>query len=690
MYTLDVETIEGIKQETVYNINDFPYDELIKLPTCQNRKTCYYNISASFDIETTSIEPPYEYVNGKKEYLYNPYGFMYHWQFCINNKVVFGRIWGEFQTFLNRLSRAMNLSENLKLVIYVHNLSFEFQFMKEFLDIKSIFAKDKRKPMKVITNDFEFRCSYFLSNMSLAKFCENSSGCIHYKLEDTYDYSKIRTPKTPLNKREQGYCYNDVRGLCECIDTLLENDTIATIPLTNTGYVRREYRQAMNNKKNRDTFLKTQLNSEQYTMLRKAFRGGNTHANRYMANKIIKNVYSFDISSSYPTAIAEMDFPVTGFTMCEIDTQEKLDYFIERYAMVLDVTFLNIETKPDSVIPYIDIAHTTERYNIVNDNGRILKADVITITLTDIDLNIIRETYDYECFKVNKAMYSKRGKLPFELRKKLMDFFEAKTLLKGVENKEYEYMKSKNRLNSTFGMTVTDLAHSTIEYDVDTMEWSEEKPNLDEALTKFYKSRNNFLSYQWGVWVTANARRRLQDMLNMVGRDVVYIDTDSIKFINKKHIEEFEKKNEELIKQAENNDIPAFIDRHEKDKTKRFYLGTWDNDGNYERFKTLGAKKYCYEKKDKNDHIHFETTVSGMSKKKGAKAVGNIERFQIGRTFTDIGRTVSWYNDEKPHQITINGDTFTTASNIGILETTYTLGVTNEYWALICDNKDNF
>ena len=72
-----------------------------------------------------------------------------------------------------------------------------------------------------------------------------------------------------------------------------------------------------------------------------------------------------------------------------------------------------------------------------------------------------------------------------------------------------------------------------------------------------------------------------------------------------------------------------------------------------------------------------------MNKKKGSRVVGNVEHFNIGTTYEDVGRTVSWYNDEKPHYITVNGDRFLTASNIGILDATYTLGVTKEYWELI-------
>jgi hypothetical protein len=318
---------------------------------------------------------------------------------------------------------------------------------------------------------------------------------------------------------------------------------------------------------------------------------------------------------------------------------------------------------------------------------------MISLVCTNIDLEIILDTYNFDGYEIKKAIYAEKGKLPKEFRQKVMDYFVLKTQLKGIDGKEYEYMKSKNRLNSSYGMTVTSIVHSDINYDVYTMEWDEVKGDVDASLEKFYKSRNNFLPYQWGVFVTANARKRLRTMLKVVGRDVIYTDTDSIKFENIKHVEEFNQINKKLMEQAENNDIPAYCDRTDiidgKEVIERFYLGTWDNDGEYLRFKTLGAKKYCFEKMKKGKKI-FEITVSGMSKKKGSERVKTIENFVIGKKFYDVGRSTSWYNDEQPHKIEVNGDTFTTASNIGILESTYELGVTNEYWDIIAENEDKY
>ena len=704
MKYITVPTTLGDVREVVYNVNDFPYNELVDLPIVRKKTKKetieYYNVSASFDIESTTIEPPKD-SDGK--YLIAPFAFMYQWQACVCGKVVFGRYWEEFTNFLDRLRNNLDLGESKRLAIYVHNLAYEFQFMKDFLRIDNLFAKDKRKPLRLLSEGIEFRCSYTLSNRSLASFCENSRLCTHYKLTDTYDYRKIRTPETPLSEEEEGYCFNDVKGLCECIDTLLLEDTIVTIPMTNTGYVRRDFRQAMKNPKLRSEFMKAKLNASEYSMLKRAFRGGNTHANRFMANMVLKNVYSFDISSSYPSAMLMDNFPMDKFTAVTLDSQEKLDYYTSKYCVVMDVSFFNLELKENEVIPYVDIAHCFKHKKIVNDNGRVLSAEYVKMTITNIDLDIIRKTYDMEGLIVHKAMFAERGKLPEEFRNMVMKYYTDKTQLKDIEGREYDYSKSKNRVNSSFGMCVTDIAHGEVIYNSDSMEWIAIDPDLEEAIGQFYKSRNNFLWYQWGVFITANARKRLQDMLAVVGHDVVYTDTDSIKFINEFHIEEFNNKNIELMKQAEENDIPAYVDREiktEKERNdtpdhlyyeydgkqyRRYHLGTWDNDGNYIEFKTLGAKKYAYTKMKKGKEV-FEVTVSGMGKKKGAERVGNINNFKIGKTFHDIGRTTSWYNDQPITTIEIDGATFTTASNIGVVETTYTLGVTNEYWELIYEN----
>ena len=679
MIKLDVPIIvngtEKISNEIAYDYKDFPYQRFCMPTTIRKKNKTYLNLIITFDIEATTIKPR-EHGN-TNEY---PIAYMYHWQFCVFDPaseeyaVVFGRLWEEYIEFITNLTNVLQLSSKRLLICYVHNLGYEFQFLKDFFEPSSIFAKSKRKPMKYTTRSIEYRCSYFLSNMSLSKFCENSELCIHYKLVDEYDYKKFRTPYTPMTNTELSYCFNDVCGLAECIYTLLQDDTLATIPLTNTGYVRREYRSACNNKEYRHLFEKLALSADQYILCKKAFRGGDTHANRNFTYEILSNVYSFDLQSSYPAAMLLDEYPMSKFMWVSIKNQSQLDNYIDNYCCVLDITIFDIESIDP--MPYIDIAHCYQKCDIINDNGRVLRAKMVSLCLTNIDLKIIRDTYTYSGLLINKCMISKKGKLPNEIRNKMLHFYTLKTQLKGIKGKEYEYMKSKNRTNSGYGMMVTDIAHSEITYNLG--EWGETKPDIVDALSQYYKSRNSFLSYQWGIFVTANARYRLYQGRKIVGNDEIYQDTDSVKFRNWEHIKAFLEYNKKLIHDCETNDIPAYAIKD----GKKYYLGIWDFDGYYKKFITLGAKKYCYV--DKNDKLHI--TVAGMNKKLGAKAVGKIENFKIGKVYQNVGRTVAYYNESKPHYITVGGDTFLTASNIAIVDTTYELGVTNEYWELIGEN----
>lgn len=716
----------------IYNIYDFPYEKYSTFRKVYKKRgknnIWYYNFPCAFDIETTTIKKldlknPYEKDGSEK---FRGEAFMYHWQFCLYDTVCFGRTWQDFVYFWKKLKKVYQLNETTKLCVYVHNLSYEFQFIKDFMPISSVFAKEAHKIMKCESNGIEFRCSYFLSNMSLSKFCQNTEGVKHYKLIDIYDYSKIRTPYTPLTRTEKSYCYCDVKSICEAVTTLLKEDTIATIPLTNTGYVRREYRHSMKTKKLRNDFPKLALSLNQYRLAKAAFRGGNTHANRIFANKIIGvgivdnngkqiaregnyidgklkkgksnivksikagKIFSKDLSSSYPAAIMYGYYPMGKFIDVTLDTQEKLDNYTQNYCCIMEIEFFDLKIKKNVPIPYIDIAHCQKlpKEGRKNDNGRILKAPYIKYTCTEIDLEIIRKQYDYSELNVTKAMYAKRGKLPDELRNKLLYFFEQKSLLKGIDEKEYEYMKSKNRLNSTFGMMVTDILQSDVIYNFNTHEWTKEAnenrsdKELSALLEKYYSSKNSFLHFQWGVYVTAHARKFLQDMIDIVAMDVVYIDTDSIKFINESHIAEFDRMNVYKIHLAEDNDIPALC---RLPSGKIMYMGTWDSDGEYLYFKTLGAKKYCYIKLDKNGSPKFEVTVSGLNKTDGAKAVMHPSNFEIEFQCDEnlSGRTATWFNESQPHEITVNNFKFFTASNVGILPSTYTFGITTEYLEVI-------
>ena len=666
MIETSVLTINGYERRYAFSVREF------NPSLCQHihagRKTKYCDVVATFDIETTTI---------KQE---NPYAFMYHWQMCIGGVVIFGRFWHELQALHEKLVRYFNLNEKRKMVIYVHNLSFEWMFMHQFMDCwENIFATERNKILKCSNDCFEWRCSYRLSNMSLAKCIENSEGTYYRKAVEDLDYRKYRDPYTALTPVEYGYCYNDVAGLYQAICASLKEDTLDSIPLTSTGYVRRDCREAMKkNKRNRKLFLDMKLSPELYTLCKETFRGGDTHGSRYYVNQVVDDVESFDKASSYPYVMYCLpEFPMSKFMAYDIEDEDDLDHMNTKYCTLGRYRLTNVKLKRGKTNPYIAYSKCSTCIAPKLFNGRVLEAEEIILTLTNIDYQILKNEYDFEGLSVADFYFARKGFLSEELRNVIWEYFTKKTMLKGVKGHEYEYMKSKNKLNSIFGMMVTDIVHSEISFDGN--DYQIKTPTVEEALEKYYKSRNNFLSYQWGVWVTALARLELRKGIEAVGPDNIYNDTDSVKALAG-HAQDFEKLNDVINKQCKERGIINYLVRD----GKKFYLGTWDNEGRYDQFKTLGAKKYVY---TQEGELHL--TVSGLDKEKGARyleSIGGVPAFNKGVVFTDSGRTASYYNyTNEITTMTRDGYSWHTASNIAIVDCEYTLGITDSMLSIILE-----
>lgn len=653
-----------------YNQEDFPYTRIKKAnPLIQPTKK-YISHLMTFDIETSTIEK----TDGTFE------GFMYHWQVCIDGYVCFGRSWKEFLTFLRKMNRALkNYNEMHKLVCYIHNFSYEFQFLYSWIKLTDVFAIDKRKPLKAISKDFniEFRCSYLLSNMNLKKFIENTPNAHYFKGLGDLDYKKVFTPKTSLTMSELGYCYNDVMGLYEAIIYLLKEDTLITIPLTSTGYVRRECRKNMRkNKNNRKQFLHLKLDDKLYQLCKDSFRGGNTASNRYKTNFINYDVSSYDMSSAYPYAMISGLYPITPFYEATITSLDMLDDYNNRYCTIAYYAFENVKLKKGIPFPYIPYSKCIEFIAPSYEgrfkgkeycyNGRVLEADFIKIAMTNYDYQIFINQYDYddENVRVEDFYYSYKGFLPKELTNTVIEFFTLKSQLKGIDGKEYEYMKSKNKLNSLYGMIVTDIIRQE---NLFNDQWEKGE---NSTLEEYYSNRNSFLTYQWGLFVTAICRTNLQKAIDKIGLDCVYIDTDSVKYVGK-HDDVFEQINQEMIDWCTQNDIINYVNVG----NHKYFLGLYDKEKGYDEFVTLGAKKYAFKQSNK-----IGITVAGLNKKSGAKELkqkGGLSKFKSGTEFMDSGRKTVYYNDDKKHFLTVQGCKIENASNIALVDTTYRLGMTD-------------
>ena len=216
---------EGLIDQTTF-LSKIAKADLPKIVT--NKKITYYNVPAAFDIEVSSF-----YQDGEKR------ACMYVWQFGILNWVTYGRTWDEYKAFIQVLSTILNLSSQKRLVVYIHNFAYEFQFMRKRFMWDKLFFLEERKPVYGIVGGIEYRCSLKLSSKSLMKVGEDLQKYKVKKKMGDLDYSLIRTSKTPLTETELGYCEADIRVLLAYIQEKIETDkNVSLIPLTNTGYVR--------------------------------------------------------------------------------------------------------------------------------------------------------------------------------------------------------------------------------------------------------------------------------------------------------------------------------------------------------------------------------------------------------------------------------------------------------------------
>ena len=661
------------------------------------------NTIYTFDIETTSYlildgkiisARDYQKLSEEEQEACGKQACMYVWQFSINQDVYYGRTWSEFKLFLNRLEA----NDDTRKIVFVHNLGFEFQAIWSVLRIKSVMSRKQRKLITCQLEDYniELRCTLMLSHLKLEYLPDVYNLPVRKKVGDL-DYNKLRTPITPLTDTELGYCEFDCLVTYWYIKAELETYVrVDKLPVTSTGKVRKQLQRLVLSNFSYVNKVRKQINTEPevYNMLVDAFAGGYTHANYIYADDVLKNVDSYDETSAYPYVLVTCKFPSTEFKKCYI---KKVEDFLPSMAYLLTVKITNLKSKYFN--NFISTSKCTEIKGYPNyDNGRIISAKEITITLTDIDLKFILDTYDYESYEILDCYYSIYNYLPIEYVNFILDKYILKTKLKNVEGKEIEYNREKQAYNSLYGMTVTNTIRNEVEF-VNHDEWIEKEITNDEISEKLYKAKKRgFLNFAWGVWCTAYARDNLLRRVIELDEYVTYCDTDSIKLVqgyDKSVFENYNKTVEEKIRKVcadRNIDFERYAPSDIKGNPH--LLGVFECETGkgrsvtYDEFITQGAKKYAY-KVDGEIHV----TVSGVPKSGGAKCLNSLDEFRddLVFDFEHTNKLTLAYNDNQiPIEITdYLGNKYTVEDKSGIcmLPTTYKLGKALDYAELIGDQS---
>lgn len=405
--------------------------------------------------------------------------------------------------------------------------------------------------------------------------------------------------------------------------------------------------------------------------------------------------YSYDARSEYPYVMVCKKYPMSRFELeCESLTDKGGIARILSHdcAYLFDLYMFGVAVHKNVTVPYIPYSKCLEVSNEELDNGRVLSADYIKMTVTDIDLEIILNQYKIDKKAIKNLYSADYDYLPEPIVNHVRDGFYEKC---GYEEREekgtYFYDRCKNRLNGNFGMMYTDPVRDVIGLYPeirDGKRWNTTTPDVEEALEKFYRSRNSFLCYQWGVWTTAHARYHHQKLIDAFGEEFVYGDTDSAKGtdITGAVSRRIEAINTEIERECLSR--KAYYD--DKVHGNRLYMGVFVREKDMTDFRSLGAKKYAYVDVDGKMHV----TVSGVPHKNSngvtsADELGSLDNFVPGFVFTKTGGVDLHYHDmdeAKEIKITDNkgvAHTFTVGSNVSVTDSTYTLGLGNDYDLLI-------
>lgn len=626
-------------------LNDINIDIVSKFDNYSKTVKKYFNVESAFDIETSSVMLENE----------QKFAFMYEWTFGIKDKnfICYGRTWEEFKDLCRQLQEYFLLDSEHILVVYVHNLSYEFQFMRKYFNWLDVFAVDERKPVKALCSyGIEFRDSYILSGYSLEKLAENLVSHNIKKLVGDLDYNLTRTYITELTENELAYCNNDVEIVLAYINEQIEQyGSITKIPMTNTGRVRnfvkdkcyfteKNHRKSSKGKYQRYKELMNELTltTGEYTMLKRCFMGGFTHASMLYSGKLLHDVASIDFTSSYPYVMLSEKFPMSKPEKVKPTKEQFLKWVNDdNVGLMFVVRFKGLQSKL-SFETYLSESKCDVLENPIINNGRVFKADTVQTTITDIDFKILYKCYTWDSIEIANVHKFYMQYLPKPILLAIVELYEKKTTLKDVSGKEVEYLVNKGMLNSVYGMCVTDIVRDNISYKDD---WQLEKYTIEmmnEQIEKYNSSSNRFLYYPWGVWVTAYARKNLWNGILEIGIDYVYSDTDSVKFLNyEKHKEYINRYNldveRKLKKMCKFRQIEFERLKPKTIKGVEKMIGVWDFEGIYTHFKTLGAKRYLVRSK-KDEKLHL--TVAGLSKQNGVEYMLRICNNDYEKVFANF------------------------------------------------------
>lgn len=554
----------------------------------------------------------------------------------------------EFCEFLIKIIDKYNLNSKRRLWLIFHNASYDLSyligFFQKYLPYKNetTLLNNRHKIKHYRQGGISILDTYSLSNCSLETWGKNLN-IEHQKKVGLYDYSKTIYQDTELTQNEQEYDKFDVISLYECFEKQLKNygDTTASVPMTATSYIRREFRNlAIHNRQYKDLFRNSRLNEKQFNLCVKAFAGGYTHGNRFQQNIINAIIGHRDFRSHYPSQMRVYPLPFgRPQTIYDINVDghkfdsKIIDDIYPEFSSIISLIITKAQIKSkDITMPFMQFSKTFNRNftKLKMDNGRILFCEgYCELVIDNLTLKILKEQYNIEG-KITYVMAFKNIKMPLCLTTTIDKYFLGKSnnkiLLKKYEKLYGEFAeqtieqadvlrRDKNGLNGCYGMFVQNPIHEVYNVDYDLIDLVDDifspiknPKTTQELLDEYYSDLNSFLPYQVGVFVTALARYELYEYIKIIGyENCLYCDTDSIFYLK---TEEIEKKIEEFnkIKNENAEKLGAFITNSDGEK---IHYDVFEAEPDGKGFIQLHAKCYGIITEEDGKDV-LKATIAGV------------------------------------------------------------------------------
>lgn len=575
------------------------------------------------------------------------------------------RNWVELLNYYDEVSQDYR---DYRLICFCHNFGYEFDYLIKNVSLpKDLLTNSSHSPIAstlIRYPNIQFRCSYLLSGYSLKKL----GLMLNFPKGDS-DYRTI-FPYDKITSEEWAYCERDNDIVAKYItDVMLpEYKLLFNIPYTKTGRVRKVFQRYYREHEGRNCNWDAMPPENCINALNRVFGGGLVISNPFFTDVVLNEVHSYDITSSYPFSAISEKYPRKIVKLDCVPTE-----LYENELYVAKVRFKNIRSKYNWC--WLSVSKMEAIDNCQFFNGKLINGNMCERYVTHVDFECIKWTYEFEyevleyyvlsdykelpqCyFDTIKEIGIKKQKLKVELKKYREDSDEYKQI-------SIDYALAKNDFNSIYGMCVEKLLKPVYEIDENYC-WHESEGKYKHV----NHMKRNFL---FGVFITAYSRRNLlRAIIENCPDTFVYADTDSIKFIGENRFKNTNKCAKDFL----------------PDTPELWSLGEFEYEGTYKQFKTLGAKKYCYD-----NGYGVVLTVAGLPKNNeyGLKTVFDFKpnvvfkNCKLGKTYLtqssyfDINE--DWEIEQKNNvDVTqwLADNNITTNGGVGLYPTSYKLDLTN-------------